>query len=121
LVKMTVQNKGSREAIACSLGQEALAERRQRWDALGARAGIDIVTRNSGLRLIYRADSGVEEELRALAALEREWWGFADWSVRLRHGMVVLDIRGESDVAIAAVQEYFVVTAVPRRGESVSF
>jgi hypothetical protein len=63
----------------------------------------------------------VQEELRALAALERECCAFADWLVRLRHSMVVMDIRGEGDVAIAAVQEYFVVTAVPRRGESVSF
>ena len=56
---MRMQNESGREVVACALGQEALAERRLRWDALGARAGIDIVVSDSGLRLIYRADNEV--------------------------------------------------------------
>ena len=54
---MRMQNESGREVVGCALGQEALAERRLRWDALGARAGIDIVASDSGLRLIYRADN----------------------------------------------------------------
>jgi hypothetical protein len=96
-----------RDVVACALGQEALAERRERWQALHARAGIDIVSSLSGLRLTFRADRGVEEELRDLAALERECCAFAAWSVRSEDGQVVLDVRGESDLAIAAVQEMF--------------
>jgi hypothetical protein len=106
-VAVTMENEHGRGVVACALGDEALTERRQRWQALGARAGIDIVSTDSGLRLIFRADRGVEEELRELAALERHCCAFADWSVRLRDGKVVLDIRGESDVAAAAVQEMF--------------
>jgi hypothetical protein len=104
---MTMQNKGGPEFVACALGQEALAERRLRWDALAARGGIDIVSRDSGMRLIFRADRGVEEELRKLAALERECCAFADWSVRAEGGKVVLDVRGDSDEATAAVQGMF--------------
>jgi hypothetical protein len=73
----------------------------------------------SGLRLIYRADNEVEQELRELAALERECCAFADWSVRSSDGQVVLDIRGESDVAIAAVQEMFLTETVDVGGRSV--
>jgi hypothetical protein len=116
---MRMQNESGREVVACALGQEALAERRLRWDALGARAGIDIVASDSGLRLIYRADNEVEQELRELAALERECCAFADWSVRSSDGQVVLDIRGESDVAIAAVQEMFLTETVDVGGRSV--
>jgi hypothetical protein len=68
---MRMQNESGREVVACALGQAALAERRLRWNALSARAGIDIVASDSGLRLIYRADNEVEQELRELAALER--------------------------------------------------
>jgi hypothetical protein len=38
LVEVTMQKESYREVVACALGQEALAERRLRWDALGARA-----------------------------------------------------------------------------------
>ena len=102
-----MQNKGGRHVIACALGQEALVERQQRWQALAARAGLDIVSSDGGLRLIFRADRGVEMELRELGALERECCAFADWSVRSEDGEVVLEVRGESDEAIAAVQGMF--------------
>jgi hypothetical protein len=57
-----------------------------RMPTLAARAGIDIVASDSGLRLICRADNEVEQELRELAALERECCAFADWSVRSSDG-----------------------------------
>jgi hypothetical protein len=104
---MTTENKGGRDVVACALGQEALVERQQRWQALAARAGLDIVSSDSGARLIFRADRSVEMELRELGALERECCAFADWSVRSDDGEVVLDVRGESDEAIAAVQGMF--------------
>ena len=79
---MTVKKVLDPAMVACSLQQRQLVERRQRWQALAARAALDIAANERGLRLIFRAERGVEEELSELAALERECCSFADWSVR---------------------------------------
>jgi len=80
-----------------------LSERRQRWQALAARAELDIAA-SGGLRLIFRAEHGVEEELHELAALERECCAFAAWSVRPTGAEIVLEISGASEESVAAVQ-----------------
>ena len=93
--------------VACSLEQHELSERRQRWQALSARALIEIVTSQRGLPLIVHAGRGVEHELYALAALERECCAFADWSVRSTGEEIELEISGASDESIAAVHGMF--------------
>jgi hypothetical protein len=93
--------------VACSLGQAELAERRERWRRLRARAGLDVEETEAGLRLGFRRQPGVEEELAELAALERECCGFADWSVSAGDSTLVLDVTGGSETAVAAVQAMF--------------
>ena len=60
-----------------------------------------------GLRLVFRCDPGVEDELHELAALERECCAFADWSVSASGETVVLEVDGSSVEAVAAVQAMF--------------
>ncbi len=60
-----------------------------------------------GLRLVFRREGGVEDEVRELAALERECCAFADWSVSVTDGSVALEVSGASGEAIAAVQAMF--------------
>jgi hypothetical protein len=93
--------------IACSLEQGDLAERRVRWQELGARASVEVASTARGLRLVFRRDPGAEDELRELAALERECCAFAAWTVSAADGSVVLEISGDSAEAIAAVQSMF--------------
>jgi hypothetical protein len=78
-----------------------------RWHQLGARASVEVASTEHGLRLVFRRDPGVEDELRELAALERECCAFAAWTVSAVDGSVVLEISGASDEAIAAVQAMF--------------
>ena len=94
-------------AIACSLQETDLADRQDRWLELGQRAGIEAIATSNGLRLRFRAVTGVEAELRQLADLERECCAFADWSVRARGGELVLTVSADSEEAIAAVQGMF--------------
>jgi hypothetical protein len=93
--------------IACSLNQGDLVERQDRWLELARRAAIEAVTTSNGLRLLFRAEPGVEAELRQLAELERDCCSFADWSVRTRGNEVVLDVTAESEEGITAVQAMF--------------
>jgi hypothetical protein len=93
--------------IACSLGRDDLSERRERWQRLGARAAVEVVPTDRGLRLVFCREPGVEDELRELAALERDCCAFADWSVSTPGGSAVLEVGGSSDEAVAAVQAMF--------------
>jgi hypothetical protein len=93
--------------IACSLGQDDLAQRQRRWHALAGRAIIDLARTGYGLRLRFRDEPGVEAELRQLAALERDCCAFADWAVLADGGAIALDVRGKSADSVPAVQEMF--------------
>jgi hypothetical protein len=94
-------------STACSLEQDDLSERRLRWRALADRSIIDVVPSEHGLRLRFRPESGVEAELRKLAALERGCCSFADWTVAAVSEAIVLDVHGGSAESVAAVQGMF--------------
>jgi hypothetical protein len=94
-------------AVACSLNREEQAERGARWVALAARALVEREPTERGQRLVFRREDGVEDELRALAELERECCAFADWNVSADDGRLVLDVSGSSDEGVAAVQVMF--------------
>ncbi len=93
--------------IACSLGQDDLADRQRRWHALAGRAMIDRARTGNGLRMRFRDEPGVEAELRDLAALERDCCAFADWVVHADSGTLALDVRGKSADSVPVVQEMF--------------
>lgn len=94
-------------AIACSLGKADLSDRQDRWLHLGRRAAVEIVATANGLRMLFRAVPSVEVELRQLAALERDCCAFARWSVHARGAQLVLDVTGDSEEGVAAVQAMF--------------
>jgi hypothetical protein len=93
--------------VACSLNQGDLALRAQRWRALAGRAGGQVSRTDNGLRLTFRAEQGVADELAELAALERDCCGFATWSVAMAEGQVALEVSAQDEVAVAAVQAMF--------------
>jgi hypothetical protein len=92
--------------IACSLTAAELPERRARWRALMERALDDRVATTTGVRLCFRPERGVEDELLALAELERDCCGFAAFDVRASDGRVTLDVTSFGD-GIPAVRELF--------------
>jgi hypothetical protein len=92
--------------IACSLSAAELPERRARWGALIDRALAGRADLANGLRLSFRAESGVEEELRALAELERDCCGFAAFEVRATDAEVTLDVTSSGE-GVEAVRLLF--------------
>jgi|SRR5213592_378253 len=92
--------------IACSLGQEELAERRARWHALADDGLIERVETATGVRLAFRSGASTERELRELAALERQCCAFARFDVSASRGRLLLDVSAPPD-GVAAVRAMF--------------
>src|SRR5262249_1378987 len=95
------------KGFACSLDDDNLGLRRNRWLRLGSRALIEFDPTDPGLRLVFAAEPGVERELLELTELERDCCAFASWTVTSPNGRVVLEIVGNDDDAVPAVQGLF--------------
>ena len=83
--------------VACSLTAAGLAEQAGRWARLAARAMTARTKTADGLRLSFRPEPGIEDELRALAAVEAQCCPWATWMVRATATQLVLDVRASGD------------------------
>jgi hypothetical protein len=92
--------------VACSLKQEDLAERRERWRRLTDQALRLPESTARGVRLRFRALPGVAAELDDLVAAERECCAFADWSLERADGELVLTVSAGGEGA-PAIRELF--------------
>ena len=85
---------GGTGPIACTLTAADLAAQAGRWERLIARAMTERAETADGLRLSFRPEPGVEEELRRLVAVETECCAWAAWAVDTSAGGApVLDVR----------------------------
>jgi len=83
--------------VACSLTREGLAEQAGRWERLAARAMTGLALTADGLRLVFRPEPGIEEELRALVAVETQCCPWATWTVQASATELALDVRASGD------------------------
>jgi hypothetical protein len=93
------------KTVACSLTGTGMSERRARWHELAGRAFVGRVVTERGLRLEFGREA--EDELRELTLLERDCCRFADWEVTTSADRAVLDVTGDSDESVVAVQSMF--------------
>jgi hypothetical protein len=98
--------------VACALGPAGLAAQMSRWEQLAARAMTGRTETADGLRLHFRREPGVEEELRALVAVESACCRWAAWTVQAAAGQIVVDIRSAAE-GIAALQGMFTACDQP--------
>jgi len=98
--------------VACTLTGADRTAQEQRWLRLAARAMTGRADTPDGVRLGFRPDGGVREELSELAAVERECCGWADWTVTADAGQVVLTVRA-SGAGVTALHDMF--TGLRRR------
>jgi hypothetical protein len=108
--KITTGEGSGAVPVACTLTSAGLAAQGDRWEQLAARAMTGRAETAQGLRVFFRAEPGVEDELRALAAVENQCCAWAGWTVRADTGQVVLDVRSAAD-GIAALHSMF--TSLP--------
>ena len=83
--------------VACSLTMEGLAKQAGHWARLAARAMTGRTKIADGLRLGFRPEPGIEEELRALVAVETQCCPWATWTVQASATQVTLDVRATGD------------------------
>lgn len=93
--------------VACTLNNDALHARRERWRELGRTGTGGIVETPTGLRISFRSSPTVSKELHELAKLERECCAFATWRVWEDNSHVVLDVDSEGE-GTTALHEMFV-------------
>ena len=91
--QITADENGGTVPVACTLTSADLATQSDRWEQLAAQAMTERTETPLGLRIFFRSEPGAEEELRALVAVENECCRWADWTVELDNGQIVLNIR----------------------------
>ena len=69
------------ELVACTLSDTDLKTQRERWIDVSANFGIGREQTSDGLRLTFKDHPAVEQELRALVAVENDCCSWASWSV----------------------------------------
>lgn len=92
--------------VACSLTPANLAAQSERWAQLAGRAMTERAETAHGLRLSFRLESGVEEQLRKLVAVENECCPWADWRLETHDGQIVLDVRS-TGAGVATLHSMF--------------
>jgi len=102
--------------VACALDAADMTAQAGRWARLCARAMLDRARTTDGLRLRFRRGPGVEDELRALVAVESRCCSWAAWRIQAKAGEISLDISSAAD-GIAALHSMFTSPQpVPGRG-----
>lgn len=84
-------------AACCSLDEAALAERRERWRRLAARALNSAERTPDGARQRLRASAGVEGELRELIALEADCCPTLSFELSVVEEELLLEVRGPAE------------------------
>jgi hypothetical protein len=79
--------------VACTLTSVGLAAQAGRWARLMAGAMTERTQTSDGLRMSFRPEPGVEEELRRLVAVENSCCSWAAWTVETNAEATVLDVR----------------------------
>jgi hypothetical protein len=88
---------GCEEAIVCTLDSAGFATQAARWTQVLARGAIDYVEIEGGIRVQFRAEPGVEQELRELVAVESECCSWAAWVVDIREDRLALRVTSTGD------------------------
>jgi hypothetical protein len=97
--RQTMAKQDATTTVACTLTSADLATQGERWQQLGARALIERVETARGLRISFRLEPGVEEELRELVAVENECCSWAEWTVASSADQAVLDVSSSGEGA----------------------
>jgi hypothetical protein len=101
----TEDNTGTTPA-ACALTSADVAAQAGRWQQLAAWAMIERAETADGLRLCFRPEPGVEDELNRLVAVENECCPWATWTVHKAADQVVLGV-GSAGEGIATLHSMF--------------
>src|ERR1700739_1104635 len=99
--------------IACTLSSSCLAAQARRCEQLIAQSMTEYAETADGLRLSFRPEPGVAEELRSLVAVENECCSWAAWTVETDAEATALDIRSSAEGGLATLRAMFRPVSAP--------
>jgi hypothetical protein len=100
--------------VACALQYQDLADQAKRWQQLAARAMTERAETAQGLRITFRSEPGVEDELRELVAVENQCCPWASWTAEVAAGHLVLNVASTGDGIIALHGMFTEAEQMPR-------
>ncbi len=107
MAKQDITARGGTAApVACALTSQDLAAQATRWQQLAARAMTERAETAHGLRISFRSEPGVEDELRELVSVENQCCPWATWTAEAGADYVVLNVASTGD-GIAALHGMF--------------
>lgn len=83
--------------VACTLAAPGLGTQVERWTKLYAIAGTERIETDDGLRVSFRRNPAVENELRDLVAVEIECCAWADWTIEDGAENLTLEVTPTGD------------------------
>src|SRR5580693_7618953 len=95
------------DEVACTLTSGDLAAQGESWARLAARAMSGRALTDDGLRVSFRAEAGVEDELRRLVAVEKECCAWAAWTVQAAGAEVVLEVSSAAAEGVTVLHGMF--------------
>jgi hypothetical protein len=85
------------ELVACTLSDTDLKTQRERWINVGTNFGLAREKTDNGLQLTFKDHPAIEQELRALVAVENDCCSWASWSVDRKEGVLVMAARSKGE------------------------
>jgi hypothetical protein len=102
-------SEGAACGLACGLSPAGLRERKALIDRLLRQTTTPPAPISGGVQARFGHDSAIEQELRALIALEAECCAFLSLTVSREDDLVVLDVTGPPD-ALSLIDELFTLS-----------
>jgi hypothetical protein len=99
-------------AVACELSGDEVGTQAERWMRLGQDAALGRVETEDGLRIRFRDEPAVEQELRALVAVESNCCAWARWEVSRASGELVMQVSS-TPKGVTTLHVMFSTGAVP--------
>jgi hypothetical protein len=118
--EITTGNDTSTAPVACALTSADLAAQAGRLQQLAAWAMTDRTETAEGLRIWFRPEPGVEDELHKLIAVENECCPWATWTVQRAVHHVVLEVlsAGEGIATLHSMLTGLQATWAPAAAET---
>lgn len=91
---------GDDPLIVCELVDGETSAQVERWTRLLRDAGLEHVETEDGLRIRFRDEPAVDEELRSLVSVESKCCSWARWEVHRAGGDLVLKASSTSAGAV---------------------
>jgi hypothetical protein len=103
---LTTGNEADAAPVACTLSSAEMPAQVSQWEQLITRTMTGRTETTDGVRLRFRADPGVQDELHLLIKVEKQCCPWASWTIGGDTREIVLEVRS-TEAGLAALHTMF--------------